>query len=244
MPYSEASKEFSMKKLGTFLFFLGVLIGISIMIFINNRPKPPQPTEQERALTPTATVLSADTVVAQITSVTKLVTAEAIVETVVELENNTQYITWRSGVLFIDLVITTLDKELGKRYIVIQGRGTIKAGVDLSKLDTDRDIEITPDGMITIELPPSEILGQAEIDFAYTHPLALEHGILISKNDFTITEQGYTEVGKQLNQKVCNSNVLSLATEQAKETVKQLVQAFNPALTTITVNGSTGNCGE
>jgi hypothetical protein len=233
-----------MKKLGTFLFFLGVLIGICIMVFITNRPKPPQPTEQERALTPIATVLSADTIVSQLTSVTKLVTAEAIVETVVELENNTQYITWRSGNFIVDEVITTFDKALGKRYIVMQGRGTIKAGVDLSKLDIDRDIEITTDGSITIELPPSKLVGNAEIDFAYTHPLALEHGILISKNDFTITEQGYTEVGKQLNQKVCDANVLGLAEEHAKETVDKLVRAFNPELKNVIINSKSGNCGE
>jgi CDP-glycerol glycerophosphotransferase (TagB/SpsB family) len=222
---------------------LGILFGLIIMLLINQQPSS-ELTPQDITLTPTATLLSAETVVTQITSVEKLVTAEAVIETVVELENNDQYFEWRSGNPLVDIVITSFDKVLGKRYIKMQGKGIVKAGVDLSKLDTNRDVVInTNDNSITIELPPSELLGKAEIDPEYTYPLTLEQGILISKNDYTITKQGYDEVFNQLNTRVCNSQVLQLAADNAEQSVERLVRAFNPTITTITVNSRSGDCG-
>lgn len=228
----------------TFAIFVGILIGVFVMVLITQKPSQPQQTTQDRILTPTATILSAETIVKQITSVDKLITAEAIVETVVELENNEQFFIWRSSNQLIDVVITTIDKALGKRYIKMQGSGIIKAGVDLSKLDTSNDITFSNENKtITIELPPSELLGTIELNASMTHPLALKHGLLISKNDYTITEQGYTEVINQLNRRGCNSEVLQLAANNAAKSVERLVRAFNPNLTEVIVNKRSGNCG-
>ncbi len=233
-----------MKYLAFLLF--GALIGIGAMIYRDtNQPSPLQPIDPQKILTPTAVVLSAKTVITQLTSVSKLVTAEAQIDTLTELENNEQYITWRSGYTFIDYVVTSLNTNLGQRYIKMQGSGIVKAGVDLSKIDDENDIIFSDNNQtVTIELPPSEQLGNAEIDFSRTYPLALEQGILISKNDFTITEQGYAKVGEQLNAQICGSNVLQFASDQAKETVEQLVRGFNPSLKNVIVNGAAGNCGQ
>jgi hypothetical protein len=225
---------------------LGVLIGIGSMIYIDNsQPSPLEPTDPSRILTPTAVVISAKTVITQLKSVSKLVTAEAQIDTLTELENNEQYITWRSGFTVIDYVLTSFNTNLGRRYIKIQGSGIVKAGVDLSKIDDEIDIIFSDNNQtVTIELPPSEQLGNAEIDFTRTYPLAVEQGFLISKNDFTITEQGYAKVGEQLNMKVCDSNALQFAADRAKENVQQLVRAFNPSLKNVIVNGAAGNCGQ
>ena len=225
-------------------FVVGLILGIIIMVLINQQQASSELTPRDITLTPTATLLNAETVVTQITSVAKLVTAEAVVETVVELENNDQYFEWRSGNPLIDIVITSFNEGLGKRYIKIQGKGIVKAGVDLSKLDTNRDVVINADdNSITIELPPSELLGKTEVDPEDTYPLTLEQGFLISKNDYTIAKQGYDKVFEQLNTRVCDSQVLQLAADNAEKSVAQLVRAFNPELTTITVNSRSGDCG-
>lgn len=230
----------------TAFLLIGLLIGISVMIFINNnQPSPIETIDPRRELTPTAVVLTSKTVLTQLVGVTKLVTTEATIDTVVDLENNTQYITWRSGFKPLDYVLNVFDKKLGQRYMKIQGRGTFKAGVDLSKLDYTNDITISADGKtVEVHLPDSEPLGTAEVDFKHTYPLALEQGILISKNDFTITEQGYDKVGSKLNSRLCDSAILEVAARRAEETVKALIHAFNPTVTTVNVFSAAGSCSQ
>ena len=130
------------------------------------------------------------------------------------------------------VVPTSADRTLGKDWVIATtkllylGRGEVKAGIDLGKLEQE-DILVSKD-KIAITLPPSQILD-SNIDVNASHIYHYDRGFLNLGPD--VAPQLQTLAQQQTLDKIvttaCNEGILQQADAKAKETIIQLLTATN-----------------
>lgn len=130
------------------------------------------------------------------------------------------------------VVPTSADRTLGKDWVIATtkllylGRGEVKAGIDLGKLEQE-DILVSKD-KIAVNLPPSEILD-SKIDVNASHIYHYDRGFLNLGPD--VAPQLQTLAQQQTLDKIlttaCNEGILQQADAKAKETIIQLLTVTN-----------------
>ena len=130
------------------------------------------------------------------------------------------------------VVPTYADRTLGENWVIATthllylGRGEVKAGIDLGKLEQE-DIVVSED-KIAIALPPSQILD-SKIDVNASHIYHYDRGFLNLGPD--VAPQLQTLAQKQTLDKIvstaCTEGILQQADAKAKETITQILTATN-----------------
>ena len=172
--------------------------------------------------TPTPTLIDRGGTILQIRSLNRLETQQFSAERVIEAKNERG---------------NPLDLVLGDRLLLI-ARGTVIAGVDMSKVK-DTDVTIAPDGKsITINLPPSEIFVRT-LDNNQTRIYDRTTGIFANQ-DKDLETKARSEAEAQILAAACEANVMQKAADDAEKALTQTMKIAG--FQNVTVNARTGEC--
>jgi len=146
----------------------------------------------------------------RIQSLNELATAEAYTKVIIERQDNTLF----GQEIGMDLPGT-------KRQLLVVIPGSIKAGIDFSKVKED-DIKLDENSKTaTLTLPKAEFLGGPEILFDQVEVFSNE-GLLREKADI---EEGYeiaAEAEKLMIEETTGQGVLEIAEENAARSVSEM----------------------
>jgi hypothetical protein len=169
----------------------------------------PQPTPQ-------TIVQTRGAVVEQVQQISRLETTQYTIRDVVSVEREGRFM------------------GIGGERILLVVRGTVVAGIDLRKITAD-DVTLSEDGKtLTLHMPAAEIFSytinpsQTEV---YDHKTGL-FGLLPESEDSILLEA--MQVGEQkLLQAACEDGIMQTATDNAEQTLEELLQALDVAQITI-----------
>ncbi len=172
--------------------------------------------------TPTPTLIDRGGTILQIRNLNRLETqqysSERVIEAKVERGN-------------------PLDLLLGDRLLLI-ARGTVIAGVDMSKI-RDQDVVISPDGeSITLTLPPTEIFLRT-LDNEQTRVYDRQTGIFANQDE-NLETQARQEAEQQILAGACEDGVMQKAADAAQRSLEQFLKLAG--FQTVTVNAPAGEC--
>jgi hypothetical protein len=146
----------------------------------------------------------------KIQSLNELATAEAFTKVIIERQDN-----------------AILGKEIGldlpgtKRQLLVVIPGSVKAGIDFSKLQED-DIVLDEEAKTaTLTLPKAEFLGGPEIFFDQVEVFSYE-GLFREKADITEAYDLAQEAEKLMMEETTGQGVLELAEENAARSVAEM----------------------
>lgn len=213
------------------LMLIGVLVGISTMIYIYTSTTSPIQSETNIPLVSTTpvlspTVLSEKTIITRLERISQLHVLTVHLDTVSQIALTKEFIKnceekKCSGAWIVD----GINDFLGKRVVKMQGRGDVNVYVDLNNL---------PQNAIHREGNKLTLTGfklkidDVKLDTELTQPLDLQQGILIPNTDFGITKLGYAQVSSDLQKKSCDSIVAKVAKANAEVVLRNLVNAIDP----------------
>ena len=145
-----------------------------------------------------------------IQSLNELATAEAYTKVIIERQDN-----------------AILGKEIGldlpgtKRQLLVVIPGSVKAGIDFTKLQED-DIVLDEEAKTaTLTLPKAEFLGGPEIFFDQVEVFSYE-GLFREKADITEAYDLAQEAEKLMMEETTGQGVLELAEENAARSVSEM----------------------
>jgi hypothetical protein len=213
------------------LILMGVLVGISTMIYIYTNTTSPLPLENSPiSLTatpaPIPVLLSEKTIITRLERIGQLHVLTAHIDTVSQIGLTKEFITnceekKCSGAWIVD----GINDFLGKRVVKMQGRGDVNVYIDLSNLPQNSIVrngnKLTLTGM-------KLKMDKVKLDTSATQPLDLRQGILIPNTDFGITALGYDRVTADLQKKSCDAIVAKAAKDNAIVVLEQLIKAIDP----------------
>lgn len=156
---------------------------------------------------PTPMFASADTIVQDIRSISRLETTTYTIERVIEVQqSNSMWPDWLAG----------------DRLLLI-ANGTIIAGVDLEQLQAS-DMVLSPDGQsLTVTLPSVEVFNPDSIlNNAKTRVYDRQQGILAPPNA-NLESDARRMAESQLLQAACEEGIMERATEDAAEMVGKML---------------------
>lgn len=195
---------------GQLMMIMLIVAGVFVLMTVLGKPQNPQP--QARVITPG--------VVREAIPLNRLQTTTMVIDQMIQgrTEGN------------------ALQEWLFRDELLIQVRGEVIAGVDLSKL-TEQDIVIEGEH-ITINLPPSEIFI-TRIDESKTTVYERDTG-LFTNGDPNLEGQARQYAEQGLLPAACQREILQQAALQAQTNITSLVKMFN--FTQVTVNAPPGEC--
>ncbi|WP_075618432.1 DUF4230 domain-containing protein [Paenisporosarcina indica] len=146
----------------------------------------------------------------RIQSLNELVTAEAFTKVIVNRQDNTLF----GQEIGMDLPGT-------KRQLLVVIPGSIKAGIDFSKVE-EEDITLNEDSRTaTLTLPKAEFLGGPEIFFDQVEIYSYE-GLFRQKADIKEAYKLAAEAEKLMIEETSGQGVLELAEENAARSVSEM----------------------
>jgi hypothetical protein len=188
---------------GLAVFVLLLLVGRQLIGGFTNAV--PQQIRQIVA-TPTTTVFDRGGTIKQIQNLNRLETSRYTIERVIEASV-------QRG--------NFLDNFLGDRLLLI-ARGTVVAGVDMSKLK-ESDVTISSDGKsIRLTLPPSEVFDRA-LDNQSTRVYDRQTGFLASDNK-DLETRARQEAENTIFQAACEDGILKKASDEAQRSMEQFLR--------------------
>jgi len=184
-----------------FLLFIAVL-GIGVYLFrdtVADFLSTDKPAEQSRV-----SILTGDGVLKRIQALNNLESVAFRMETVITAKKDDQG--WLAG--------------LWKQKAIFIADGLVTAGVNLNRL-TPSDVRVSEDGnVVRIMLPPAELLDvnvEKMETYNYETGLFITGGIAPELHD-----QAFTAAQTKLRDTACASDILPMATENAKRSVESL----------------------
>lgn len=170
------------------------------------------------AAQPTPVIVSGDAIVQQIRQISRLETTTYTIERVIEARQSDPV--WP-------------DWLRGDRLLLI-ANGTVVAGVDMEQLQPS-DVTVSPDGKsVTITLPPAQVFNPESIlNNAKTRVYDRQQGILAPTNE-TLETDARRAAASQLLAAACEEGIMERATEDARETVTQMLSLFELEATVVT----------
>jgi hypothetical protein len=146
----------------------------------------------------------------QIQSLNELATAEAYTKVMIERQDNAIF----GQEIGLDLPGT-------KRQLLVVIPGSVKAGIDFSKVEAE-DIVLDEEAKTaTLTLPKAEFLGGPEILFDQVKVFSSE-GLFREKADITEAYELATEAEKLMMEETTEQGVLQLAEENAARSVSEM----------------------
>ncbi|KXH83922.1 DUF4230 domain-containing protein [Sporosarcina sp. HYO08] len=146
----------------------------------------------------------------RIQSLNELATAEAYTKVIIERQDNT---------LFGQSIGLNLPGT--KRQLLVVVPGSVKAGVDFSRV-TEKDIQINHDEKTaTLTLPPATFLGGAEIYFDQVEVYSYE-GLFREKANIEEAYELAAEAKKLILEETAGQGVLTLAEQNAEKTLREM----------------------
>lgn len=146
----------------------------------------------------------------QIQSLNELATAEAYTKVIIERQDNTLF----GQEIGMDLPGT-------KRQLLVVIPGSVKAGIDFSKVE-EEDIVLDEDAKTaTLTLPKAEFLGGPEIMFDQVEVFTYE-GLFRQKADIAEAYELAAEAEKLMMEETTGQGVLELAEENAARSVSEM----------------------
>ena len=103
--------------------------------------------------------------------------------------------------------------QLAGDSITLLAVGDVIAGIDLSGI-TEKDVRVSPDGVLSLRLPPSNILV-TRLDNSQSHVLARKTGIL-TKADEGLESRARQHAEAAIRQEALNRGILKLASTNAE----------------------------
>jgi hypothetical protein len=170
------------------------------------------PSVAEILATPTPEIISGAAVVQRIQQLSRLETASYTIETVIEVNQS------QGNPIF--------DFFAGDALLLI-AHGTVVAGVDLGALEPN-DVTVAPDGSpITVRLPPAEVFATT-LDNSRTRVYSRDRGWLAPDN-VDLETLARQEAEARILQAACEDGVLSKATLQAEDALRQFLGLVDDA---------------
>lgn len=170
------------------------------------------PSVAEILATPTPEIISGAAVVQRIQQLSRLETASYTIETVIEVNQS-------QGNPFFDFFA-------GDALLLI-AHGTVVAGVDLGDLDPEA-VTVSPDGStITVRLPPAEVF-MTTLDNSRTRVYSRNRGWFAPDN-IDLETLARQEAEARILEAACEDGVLSKATEQAQDALRQFLGLIDDA---------------
>lgn len=160
------------------------------------------------------------TVIKEIRSLNRLETAQFTIEKVIDAGT--------TGSRFEELLF-------GDRILLI-AHGSVIAGIDLSRVETD-DISIE-NGVLTISLPAPEILV-TRLDPEMTRVYDRRTGVL-SKGDKDLESQARSEAEKIIKEAACTGGILNEASQNAQRQLTVIFRGLN--FSSVIFNMPKGTC--
>jgi hypothetical protein len=166
--------------------------------------------------TPTTTIITSDTIIDKIEQVSELTTTKYSIQLVVQGH-------------YTDTFLGT-----GDIHMLLIAKGTVRAGLDMSKLDPTA-VTVSADGKsVTVNLPPVKIFDPNHIlssDPNDTYVYHEIHGIGAQTGGMETVVRA--EAANQILEAACKDGIMDKATEDAKVVLEDLLKLFVPNVTVI-----------
>ena len=146
----------------------------------------------------------------RIQSLNELATAEAYTKVIIDRENNALF----GQEIGLDLPGT-------KRKLLVVVPGSIKAGIDFSKVEEEDIVLDSEKKTATLTLPKAEFLGGPEIAFEQVKVYSNE-GLLREKADISEAYDIAAEAEKMIKEEAAGQGVLEIAEENAARSVSEI----------------------
>ncbi len=161
-------------------------------------------TQVQQFIHPTPTIYpDAVTIVKQVQALSRLETAQYTLEKVITAET-------RQG---------ALAGLFGDRLLFV-AHGNVIAGVDLAKVQAN-DIQVTPDGQVTLVLPAAEVFVSA-LDNEKSYVYDRQTG-LFTRADVNLETQARQVADAEIRQAALEDGILRLAQDNAKAFMQSLL---------------------
>lgn len=208
-----------MKAIKFYLFGLGILIIVIFAVigtlFLQARGFGKLLNIQDDAKT---TIITSDVVIHKIEQVSELTTTKYSIQLVAKSETVGEWYT-----------LGATDVKM-----LLIAKGTVRAGLDLEKLDASAVI-VSDDGKsVTVNLPPVKIFDRDQIlssDPSDTYVYDVKKGIAADSMNTETQLRGVAN--DQILEAACKDGIMDEATKNAKIVVEQLLKSFVPNVTVI-----------
>lgn len=186
---------------------------------------PELPDVREIVITPTPEIITGAAVVQRVQQLSRLETASYTIQTVIDVRQGSN--------------IPIVGDLLAGDELLLIAHGTVVAGVDLGELSPDA-VTVSPDGQtVTLRLPPAQIFT-AVLDSERTRVYSRDRGIFAPENK-DLETQARQQAEQQILAAACEDGILSKATEQAEEALRQFLGLIDD-LQVVVVPATPGPC--